>query len=175
MLLELILISFLPLPQTELYSDRTARGGGTTVTLTESNDGLNIRGTLKGVIGRQGTRVGFVGLRRELRLGDETKLFIRVEGIENLKARAVFRTTQSELAPYSGDLTFQTLLEKTDQKNLYRIDLTRPVATIRGREIEEEVHFDTKDVIDFAFELKLSEQDFDQEAGLPFDIKVFFE
>ena len=174
MLLDLILISFLPLPHTELYSDRTARGGGTTVTLTESSDGLNIRGNLKGVIGRQGSRVWFVGLRRELRLGDETHLLIKVEGIENLKARAVFRTTQMELPPYAGDLTFQTLLEKTDETNLYRIDLTRLVATIRGREIEAEVQFEPKDVIDFSLELKLSEQDFDQQTGLPFDVNVFF-
>lgn len=174
MIMEFLLLSFLPLPHTELYSDYTARGGGTTVTLTQVSDGLNIRGNLKGIIGREGTRVGFVGLRRELRLEDEANLYMRVEGIEHLKARAVFRTTQSELPPYKGDLTFQTLLEKTDELNLYRIDLTRLVATIRGREIPDNVSFDSQDVRDFSFELKLSEQDFDQDTGLPFDIKVFF-
>jgi hypothetical protein len=48
------------------------------------------------------------------------------------------------------------------------------VATIRGREIPDNVSFDGQDVRDFSFELKLSEQDFDQDTGLPFDIKVFF-
>lgn len=174
MLMEFILLSFLPLPYTELYSDYTARGGGTTVTLTQTSDGLRIQGNLKGIIGREGTRVGFVGLRRELRLGEERELYMRVEGIEQLKARAVFRTTQTELPPYKGDLTFQTLLEKTDELHLYRIDLSRVVPTIRGREIADNVSFESGHVRDFSFELKLSEQDFNQELGLPFDIKVFF-
>lgn len=173
-MMELLLLSFLPLPHTELYSDYTARGGGTTVMLTQMSDGLRIQGNLKGIIGREGTRVGFVGLRRELRLGEERELYMRVEGIEQLKARAVFRTTRRELPPYMGDLTFQTLLEKTDELNLYRIDLSRVVPTIRGREIADNVSFENGHVRDFSFELKLSEQDFNQELGLPFDIKVFF-
>lgn len=174
MIMEFLLLSFLPLPHTELYSDYTARGGGTTVTLTQVSDGLRIQGNLKGIIGREGTRVGFVGLRRELRLEDVANLYMRVEGIEHLKARAVFRTTQTELPPYKGDLTFQTLLEKTDELHLYRIDLSRVMPTIRGREIADQLSFESRDVRDFSFELKLSEQDFDQDTGLPFDIKVFF-
>ena len=51
----------------------------------------------------------------------------------------------------------------------------RLVATIRGCEIEEQVIFDTKDVREFSFELKLSEQDLVRDTGVPFAIKVFFE
>jgi hypothetical protein len=176
MLLELTFIGLLPLPQTYLYSDNNERGGETRVSLEEDSTGLRIAGRLKGIIGRMGGRVGFVGLRRPLSLLDQDKLLIKVEGIENLKARAVFKTIHTELPPFEGDLTFQTLLTKTQQKDIYEINLTSLEPTIRGRLIRERLPypFQNRDVREFSFELKLSEQELDAGEGKDFNVKVYF-
>lgn len=176
MLLELTLLGILPLPHTQLYSDRSERGGETTVELSSEESGLRIQGNLKGVIGRSGTRVGFVGLRRALTLQEQEYLLIKVEGIENLKVRAVFKTIHRELPPFEGDLTFQALLEKTKKKDIYQINLLKLKPTIRGRLIEGRLPFpfQNRDVREFSFELKLSEQDFNPHEGKEFNVKVFF-
>jgi hypothetical protein len=171
------LLGFLPLPHTTLYSDYTERGGETCVQMTEEADGLRLRGMLLGIIGRKGTRVGFVGLRRRLALSANERLFIRVSGVEDLRARAVFKTIHRRLPPYSGDLTFQTLLAATADAEVYEIRLEEVRPVIRGTEIRSPLPhpFRAEEVNEFAFELKLSEQDFDPETGLPFDVKVYFE
>lgn len=177
MLLELTLIGLLPLPQTTLYSDFSERGGDTKVELSADSTGLTISGRLKGIIGRMGGRVGFVGLRRPLELLDQERLLIKVEGIENLKARAVFKTIHTELPPYAGDLTFQTLLKETTDKNIYEINLKNLEPTIRGRLISDRLPYpyQNRDVREFSFELKLSEQEFDSDVGKDFKVKVYFQ
>lgn len=176
MLLELTLIGLPPLPSTHLYSDFSERGGETRVTLVEDPTGLTLSGRLKGIIGRMGGRVGFVGLRRPLTLLNQDKLLIKVEGIEDLKARAVFKTIHTDLPPFEGDLTFQTLLEKTNQKNIYEINLANLEPTIRGRLIRDRLPFpfENRDVREFSFELKLSEQELDSDQGRDINVKVYF-
>lgn len=176
MIFESLMLGLLPLPHTQLYSDQTARGGETQVFLVEETDGLRLSGTLMGIIGRQGTRVGFVGLRRSLTLQDNSDLHIRIEGVDKLKVRAVFKTTHTQLPSYPGDLTFQTLLEETAERDVYKISLAKLEPTIRGRLIQGPLPFPFKasDVREFSVELKLSEQEFDPARGLPFELKVFF-
>lgn len=176
MVFESLMLGLLPLPHTQLYSDQTARGGGTRVLLVEEADGLRLSGTLLGVVGREGTRVGFVGLRRSLTLQDACDLHIRVEGVEELKVRAVFKTTHTRVPPFEGDLTFQTLLEATAERDVYKISLAKLEPTIRGRLIQGPLPFPFKptEVREFSVELKLSEQEFDPARGLPFELKVFF-
>lgn len=176
MILELTLIGLLPLPHTTLFSDYSERGGETRVSLVQDSTGLRITGRLKGIIGRMGGRVGFVGLKRSLNLLNQDKLLIRVEGIEHLKARAVFKTIHTELPPYEGDLTFQTLLTKTQEKDIYEIKLTSLEPTIRGRLISDRLPypFQNRDVREFSFELKLSEQELDSGEGKDFNVKVYF-
>jgi len=176
MMLDSLMLGLLPLPHTQLYSDQTARGGETRVSLVEETDGLRGSGTRMGIVGRQGTRVGFVGLRRSLTLQDDSDLYIRVEGVEELKVRAVFKTIHTHLSPFEGDLTFQTLLKGTAERDVYKISLAKLEPTIRGRLIQGPLPFpfNASEVREFSVELKLSEQEFDPARGLPFELKVFF-
>ncbi len=171
------MLGFLPLPATELYSDQTERGGETRALVSEESDGLHLQGILKGIIGREGTRVGFVGLRRGLTLPDTEEILLRVSGINDLRARAIFKTVHRKLPPYSGELTFQALLEATETPEIYTISLKNLRPFIRGSQIQTPLPhpFRNEDVNEFAFEMKLSEQQFDPAIGLPFDVKVFFE
>ncbi len=171
------MLGFLPLPATELYSDQTERGGETSALVIEDSDGLALEGILKGIIGREGRRVGFVGLRRRLKLPATEEIRLRVSGIEDIRARVIFKTVYRKLPPYSGDLTFQALLKATDTPEVYTISMKNLRPFIRGSEIKIQLPypFRNEDVNEFAFELKLSEQQFDPEIGLPFNVRVFFE
>ncbi len=171
------MLGFLQLPPPELYSDQTERGGETRAHVLDDSDGLILEGVLKGIIGREGTRVGFVGLRRPLKLTPTRGIQLRVSGIEGLKTRAIFKTVHRKLPPYSGELTFQALLEATETPEIYAVDLNSLRPYIRGSQIHTPLPnpFHHADVNEFALELKLSEQNFDPDVGLPFRVKVYFE
>jgi hypothetical protein len=174
--LVLTLLGFLPFPESVVYSDFTARGGETKVSVLTDETGVRLEGNLLGVLNRNGLRVGFVGIRTPIALDKSPNLFIMVEGIQKIKMRAVFSTLNRSVPNNDGELTYQTLLEPTNVSNLYKIDLNKLMPTVRGRNIgvTEAPIFRNGDVIDFALEIKLSEQLFNQDEGMDFNFKVFW-
>ncbi len=172
----LTLIGFLPFPDSETYSDFTTRGGETKVFVTTDSNGARLQGNLLGIIGQNGKRVGFVGIRTPIKIKNSPILYVSVEGINEIKARAVFSTVNRYSPNVDGELSYQCLLVPTNLKNIYRIDLKNLVPTVRGRELptNKAPLFNTDEVLNFALEIKLSEQVFKQDDGLDFDFKVFW-
>lgn len=172
----LTFIGFFPFPESEIYSDYTARGGETRVSVTRDEKGARLQGNLLGIIGQSGKRVGFVGIRTPTALSDVSDLNVFVEGVKDLKVRAVFTTLNRNLPTLDGELSYQTILIPTNVSNVYKIDLKNLIPTTRGRNlsISKVPPFRNEDVTHFAVEVKLSEQVFDQEEGLDFNFKVLW-
>jgi hypothetical protein len=174
-----IFISFHSPSPIELYTDGTARGGATTAEVTTQNNNLRLQGQLLGIKKADGSRVGFVGIRRPLHLTQpgHTPLILsfRVQGKGPLKMRAVFRGENLSHPDYPGTLTYQAPLSTGQGPDQYIVNLSTLRPSIRGRELNlnEAPILRVEDIQDVSLELMLSEQAYHPEQGIPFDLVIF--
>ncbi len=163
----------------ELYSDQTARGGGTLSSLIDlpGYSGLEWAGVLRGILNDQGERVGFVGVRIPLRIPTNTRyLEIRLDGENQLIIRANFQTATTWIPGIPGSLSYQvTLIRDQTRASVATVDLHQVQPSIRGRQIGFDLAppFRVQDVQTFSIEMKLSEQmDPRKGVGIPFNIRI---
>jgi Complex I intermediate-associated protein 30 (CIA30) len=171
----MIFISVPKIQEITTYSDKSERGGATVAEFMESTqpNGIRARGVLKGIIGAEGQRVGFVGIRFPIGLREsDNDLFVRVTGTKDLLLRAVFKTKDQTVDGVAGNLTYQVLLEATEAPLMFKINTNQLKPVIRGRDIDPSLAppFRLSNVQTFGLELMLSEQVDIPEDGKPFDL-----
>lgn len=162
-------------PTWHLYSDQTERGGKTIAAITQDplSDSILIEGKLIGIIGANGTRVGFVGVRKRVRF-DPSALIITFEasGLDGLHAHFAMETARDSASGIEGHLTYQCKLAPVSGET-YSADLSLAQPIVRGRVIPSNLvaALLPQDILTAGLEIRLSEQE-GKDIGVPFRIEI---